>query len=117
MVQQEQERYFPEEEAMVEKKEKQSSNSSGRGPEIVNCREALAKLYSFLDGDMTDQRREAVSRHLDECSPCVRAYGFEAELKQMLTSKCKDHVPGPLADRIYGALIEEEKKASNDTEK
>ncbi|MHB8262994.1 MAG: mycothiol system anti-sigma-R factor [Acidimicrobiales bacterium] len=102
---------------MVNKGKKQSSDSSGRGPEIVNCREALAKLYGFLDGDMTDQRRAAVKRHLDGCSPCVRAYGFEAELKKMLASKCKDRVPGPLADRIYRALVEEEGKVADDTEK
>jgi mycothiol system anti-sigma-R factor len=95
---------------MVTKGEKQSGSGSRKDPEIVNCREALAKLYSFLDGTLTDTRREAVKRHLDECSPCVSAYGFEAELKHMLASKCKDHVPSRLADRIHGALVEEERK-------
>ncbi len=75
-----------------------------RGPEIVGCREAMAKLYSFLDGDLTDQRREAVQRHLDECSPCVKAYDFEADLKKVLAAKCRDSVPESLKERIYDAL-------------
>ena len=82
-----------------------------RGPEIVGCREAMAKLYSFLDGDLTEQRREAVQRHLDECSPCVQAYDFEAELKKVLATRCKDSVPESLKERIYNALRSEEQKS------
>ena len=100
---------------MTEKIASDSGDSRGnsrevaRGPEVVGCREAMAKLYSFLDGDLTEQRREAVQRHLDDCSPCVRAYDFEAELKKVLAARCKDRVPEPLKKRIYDALLKEEK--------
>ncbi|MCL4443886.1 MAG: mycothiol system anti-sigma-R factor [Actinobacteria bacterium] len=88
-----------------------NTSKNMRGPEIVGCREAMAKLYSFLDGDLTEQRREAVQRHLDECSPCVQAYDFEAELKKVLAARCKDSVPGYLKERIYNALRSEEQKS------
>jgi mycothiol system anti-sigma-R factor len=88
-----------------------NTSKNMRGPEIVGCREAMAKLYSFLDGDLTEQRREAVQRHLDECSPCVQAYDFEAELKKVLAARCKDSVPEYLKERIYNALRSEEQKS------
>ena len=88
--------------------EKTPKNMSG--PEIVGCREAMAKLYSFLDGDLTEQRREAVQHHLDECSPCVKAYDFDADLKKVLAARCQDSVPESLKERIYNALLNEEQK-------
>ena len=35
----------------------------------VDCREALHRVYHFLDGELTPERRDQIARHLDECSP------------------------------------------------
>ena len=40
------------------------------------CRDALHELYSYLDGELTDDRREVIHRHLDECQPCAEPYDF-----------------------------------------
>ena len=41
-------------------------------------------------------RRETIQRHLDECSPCFEAFGFEAELKVVIARNCRDEVPESL---------------------
>jgi mycothiol system anti-sigma-R factor len=72
------------------------------------CQDAIATLYSYLDGELTPERRQDIRRHLDECSPCFQAFGFEAELKALIASKCRDEVPESLRQRIAQVLGAEE---------
>lgn len=69
------------------------------------CQEAIHTLYHFLDGELTDERRHAISHHLNECSPCLDAFDFEAELKMVIAKKCRDQVPEALRQRVYEALL------------
>lgn len=80
---------------------------------FVGCDETIERLYFYLDGELTDQRREEITRHLDLCGPCVGAYGFEAELRRVIANRCKDHVPEQLVDRIAEALRDEHSRQSN----
>jgi mycothiol system anti-sigma-R factor len=70
------------------------------------CQEAIHTLYHFLDGELTEQRRQQISEHLVECSPCLEAFDFEAELKLVIARKCRDQVPQALRDRVYRALMD-----------
>jgi predicted anti-sigma-YlaC factor YlaD len=42
------------------------------------CEEALHELYHFLDGELTETRRELISVHLDTCTSCRAASGDAA---------------------------------------
>jgi len=68
------------------------------------CQEAIATLYTFLDGELTTDRRETIQRHLDDCSPCFEAFGFETELKAVIARNCRDEVPDSLRRRVADAL-------------
>ena len=74
---------------------------------FVGCDETIEKLYFYLDGELTEERRTEIARHLDLCGPCVGAYGFEAELRKLVASRCHDRVPDALRARVAGALREE----------
>lgn len=74
---------------------------------FVDCDETIERLYVYLDGELTEERRVEIGRHLDLCGPCVRAYGFEAELRKVIASRCKDRVPESLVARVAAALAEE----------
>jgi mycothiol system anti-sigma-R factor len=78
----------------------------------VDCEEAVARLYHYLDGELTEERRRLIAAHLDECAPCGRAYGFEAELRQVIADRCRDHVPESLVERVRRALEAEEARSS-----
>ena len=67
------------------------------------CEEALRTLYHFLDGELTPDRRQAIQHHLDECSPCLEAFDFEAELKLAVARCCRDQVPERLRQRVAGS--------------
>jgi mycothiol system anti-sigma-R factor len=71
---------------------------------FVSCDETIEKLYFYLDGELTEQRRVEIARHLDLCGPCVGAYGFEAELRKLVASRCHDRVPDALRARVAEAL-------------
>jgi mycothiol system anti-sigma-R factor len=74
----------------------------------IDCQETVHRLYHFLDGELTEERRVEIRHHLDECSPCLAAFDFEAELRQVIASRCKDRVPDHLRERIAFAIRHEQ---------
>ena len=69
-----------------------------------NCDVTLHELYTFLDGELTDEKRAAIQRHLDACPPCYEQYDFEAELRVVIQHKCRESVPDGLKARIAEAI-------------
>lgn len=68
------------------------------------CEETFAEIWPYLDGELTDHKRAKIKAHLDECPPCVGAEHFEAELRKVISQKCRDEVPESLKMRIAEAL-------------
>lgn len=71
---------------------------------MSDCNETLQELYEYLDGQLNDDIRHQIKSHLDDCSPCLGAYDFEAELRQVVRNRCVDQVPQSLRDRIARAI-------------
>ncbi len=71
---------------------------------MSDCEDALHELYSFLDGELTDERRHRIRRHLDDCQPCAEPYDFEAELREVVRRKCQEQVPDHLMAKVRKAL-------------
>jgi mycothiol system anti-sigma-R factor len=69
-----------------------------------DCQQALDTLYHFLDGELTEERRHEIQHHLDDCSPCLEAFDFEAELKMVIAHRCRETVPESLRLRIAISL-------------
>jgi mycothiol system anti-sigma-R factor len=67
-------------------------------PHETDCREVLAEVYLYLDLECADDRRNLIRQHLDECSPCLREYGIEQEVKA-LVARCCGSETAPLALR------------------
>ena len=80
---------------------------------FVGCDETIERLYFYLDGELTEQRRIEITRHLDLCGPCVGAYGFETELRKVIASRCKERVPDALIERVAKALQAETSRQAN----
>ncbi|MDQ6839406.1 MAG: mycothiol system anti-sigma-R factor [Actinomycetota bacterium] len=71
-----------------------------------SCEEALDTLYRYLDGELTEDRKRQIRIHLDECSPCLGAFDFEAELKIVVATRCRDQVPDHLRLRVAAVLAQ-----------
>jgi mycothiol system anti-sigma-R factor len=74
---------------------------------MADCNETLRELYQYLDGELTEHDRAHIQEHLDDCSPCLAAYDFEAELRMVVKSRCIEQVPDQLKARIMQALKQE----------
>jgi mycothiol system anti-sigma-R factor len=76
-------------------------------PHETDCREVLAEVYLYLDLECVDERRDLIRHHLDECSPCLREYGIELEVKALVARSCGDETaPTELRDRLRLKLSE-----------
>jgi mycothiol system anti-sigma-R factor len=73
----------------------------------MNCDEALATLYHYLDGELTVERRTIIAAHLDRCGYCGEAAHFEAELRVVIADCARARVPESLLDRIRAVLADE----------
>lgn len=71
-----------------------------------DCRQALAELFSYLDGEIGDDERVQVSHHLDRCSDCLETFEFHHELRALVAQRCRTEAPDSLKDRILGAIAE-----------
>ncbi len=69
------------------------------------CDEALQELYTFLDGELTETKRAKIKTHLDDCSPCLEVYDFEAELRLVIKHRCQESVPDSLRDKVARKLV------------
>ena len=62
---------------------------------FVGCDETIERLYYYLDGELTEQRRVEITRHLDLCGPCVGRLRVRGRAAQ----GHRQPVPGPRARR------------------
>ena len=69
-----------------------------------DCSETVHELHFFLDGEITEEKRQRIQAHLDDCPPCMEAFDFEAELRAVIADKLRVDVPENLAARIRSAI-------------
>jgi mycothiol system anti-sigma-R factor len=84
----------------------------------MDCGKADRRMYRYLDGEITVWRRWRITRHLNRCPPCAHGYDFEVELRQVISTRCRDEVPDELKARIQAELDKAcaEKDAAGRTE-
>lgn len=68
------------------------------------CIAAAELLYQYMDGELTEERRVLITHHLDDCPPCLDAFGFESELRTVIAKRCRDRVPPQLRERVAEAI-------------
>jgi len=74
---------------------------------VDKCQEAIHKLYHYLDGELTEEKRQAIEKHLDQCRPCEQAYSFERELRRVIADRMKEEVPESLKKKIADLIQHE----------
>lgn len=70
----------------------------------VDCRELLAKLYAYLDGELDGGLCGELREHMDRCSPCRSNAEFEAAFKRFVARTCCDEPPAGFFDRVRAVL-------------
>lgn len=76
-------------------------------PHETDCSDVLAEVYLYLDLECPDERRVLIREHLDECSPCLREFGIEQEVKALVARCCGSELaPAELKARLRSKLSE-----------
>jgi mycothiol system anti-sigma-R factor len=70
-------------------------------PHETPCSEVLARVASYIDGELEGADYAQIRQHLDECGPCLREYGLEEVVKKLVHRHCgSDHAPSDLRARV-----------------
>jgi len=70
-------------------------------PEKVDCSYALQRVYLFLDGEIGEVDVAEARQHLADCTPCLREYGIEEEVKRLVRRSChREQVPEGLRAKV-----------------
>ena len=71
----------------------------------MNCSEADAIMYAFVDGELSGSDRTAYESHLISCDSCARATRLQSRFKAALRGHLpRPEVPEGLRQRLHGAL-------------
>lgn len=63
----------------------------------VDCEQALAQMFEFIDHELNAHEHEAMQAHLHTCKSCFSRAEFERRLKQKLTGLRERAAPGAQA--------------------
>ncbi len=73
----------------------------------MNCREVLAKLYDYLDAELSVDEKKQVQTHLEICGHCLEQYKLEEDFNKLVQQKIKS--PTDVAKLKSRVLAEIEK--------
>lgn len=72
----------------------------------MNCREALQKLYDYLDKELVDSERKQLEQHLEFCSDCLKRFDLEKSVQEAINAKLQEQKfdVEPLKSRVLGEI-------------
>jgi anti-sigma factor (TIGR02949 family) len=74
---------------------------------VVTCRGALARLYEYIDGELSSVDARAVRVHLKVCRACSKRFHFEEQLLGSIREKSRTAaIPEDLRKQIESVLDE-----------
>jgi mycothiol system anti-sigma-R factor len=75
-------------------------------PRIIDCEEALRRLFEYLDAELAEEPRREVDHHLERCRSCFSRMEFERRLKAHVRELGSEPVDTSLQQRIRKVLDE-----------
>lgn len=62
-------------------------------PHFTSCADVLARVAEFIDHELADADCAHIKQHLDECGPCLREFGLEQLVKDVVSRACGRETP------------------------
>ncbi len=72
----------------------------------ADCAQALARVYEYLDGEMSPADLDRIREHIDDCGPCLQQYDLDVALKALVRRSCQESAPADLRERIMVKITE-----------
>ena len=69
-----------------------------------SCDVALAELYEYLDGELTEAARQRIEQHARDSFLCRESFAFVADVRRIVAVRCRASCPEALRTRIQSAI-------------
>lgn len=84
------------------------SAGDGEPVEMISCREALERLFEYLDGELDSSTDMKVAAHLEKCRRCYPRLEFEKAFMEALErARAGEEPPSGLRNRVVDVLCSE----------
>lgn len=70
-------------------------------------RASLERIYTYLDGELSEAEILEIKDHLSGCAQCEQEYAVESLLKELVRRSCRDEAPSGLRERIQARIVVE----------
>ncbi|MGH8777317.1 MAG: anti-sigma factor family protein [Jiangellaceae bacterium] len=70
----------------------------------MSCREAVRRLWRYLDGELDDLSSRRVEEHLEHCVVCCGELEFVGELQHVLASQQVAELSSEVQERLESFL-------------
>ncbi len=68
---------------------------------MMNCQEALEKLHTYLDRELTEVEQHEVETHIATCPDCSDMFRFESGMLRLVGHHCRaTQAPVALHQRV-----------------
>jgi mycothiol system anti-sigma-R factor len=77
--------------------------------EMLRCRQALERLYEYIDGELEGVPHDQVEEHLRVCTQCYPHLQYEEAFRRRVhDALSRPRVPPDLRERVLSVLAEAE---------
>jgi anti-sigma factor (TIGR02949 family) len=86
----------------------ESRGQTSQEAPMIECHEAMEKLFEFLDRELAPGEHEEVARHFEVCARCYPALTFERSFREaLLRSQEGEATPPELRSKVIQVLQQE----------
>lgn len=71
---------------------------------VIRCREAVERLWAYLDDELDEAGRRAVEEHLRFCLRCCGEVEFARAVRQVLAARSRPDLPRDVQNRLEGFI-------------
>jgi anti-sigma factor RsiW len=71
---------------------------------VIGCRDAVERLWTYLDDELDETDRQAVDEHLAFCLRCCGEVAFARELRRTLAVRSEPALPDDVRRRLEGFI-------------
>jgi len=76
-------------------------------PYFTSCADVLARVYEFIDHELAEADCAKIREHLDECGPCLKEFGLDQLVKDVVKRGCGcEPPPEDLRNRVMFRIRE-----------
>lgn len=72
--------------------------------EPMGCRDAVRRLWEYLDQRLEDHDERALEDHLAFCLRCCGELAFARELRALLRDRSRAAIPGDVRERLESVI-------------